>query len=94
MFNTYVNLSLNKLIMNFILIINYSVCNINSVSTRDMLVKKGESERMGVVELSVMCFIESVFVIGCGQDLERKRLLLLSQSIRGEYIAENEHTET
>ena len=44
MFNTYVDLSFNKLIMNFILIINYSVCNIISVLIRDMLVKKGESE--------------------------------------------------
>jgi hypothetical protein len=41
-----------------------------------------------------MCFIESRVYYWLWLDIERKRLLLLSQSIRGRYIVENDHTET
>ena len=46
--NTYLNLSFNELIINFVLIIKYSVCNIHSVSV-------GEGDKMRVVELFALC---------------------------------------
>ena len=55
MFNTHVNLGFNELIINFVLIIKYSVCNIHSVSVRDTLLKKGEGNKMRAVELSALC---------------------------------------
>ena len=54
-FSTYVNLSFNELIINFILIIKNSVCSIHSVSVTDLLLRKGEGEKVRAVELPALC---------------------------------------
>ena len=55
MFNTHVNLGFNELIINFMLMIKYSVFNIHFVSVRDLLLKEREGDKMRVVELSALC---------------------------------------